>query len=520
MSSVQPQPPIGNPWPAPPLWIAPPPKGRGGGLVFATVGIVVAAVVGLLVVAYLAVGPRRVHARHRLGARAACRSSIVLLAVRWVDRWEPEPRWALWFAFLWGAAVSVAIALIVDLGVQLAIAFAEPGGSARRGHAGGGAGAVRRGDRQGRRRAARSTPSRDRTSTGRSTASCTRATVAAGFAFTENILYFGAALAEGGADELGATFVVRGIFSPFAHVLFTACTGIAIGIGARRGGGAGVMGWFLPRPPGAMLLHALWNGSLAFASDAIGLYFTVQVPIFVGAVLLTCFLRRRRCGSPAPGSPSTGRPGGSAPARCRCSRRRPAGGRRVRGPAQTPPRTAVMRKLITDATHLAFTRQRLVSGRAELRAAGRRGRAAAGGGRRPGGAAALIRERAVARPSHGRRLRSPSRGKSPNLVFESVADIPPLDVSKSSKALLEGFSLFAFNQGAARTCPSRSLIQRSIYDTFLDDAIERTGSWRTGQPTRHRERRVRRARVEPPAREDPQLHRHRQLGGPLNPHWR
>ena len=36
------------------------------------------------------------------------------------------------------------------------------------------------------------------------------ATVAAGFAFTENILYFGVALVEGGAEELGATFVMRG----------------------------------------------------------------------------------------------------------------------------------------------------------------------------------------------------------------------------------------------------------------------------------------------------------------------
>ena len=111
------QPPA-NPSPAPPLWNAPP-RARSGGAVFAIVGIVVAGFVGLLVVAYLATG---------LGVSTLVIGSVlalvplvvVLLAVRWIDRWEPEPRWALWFAFLWGAAVSVAIALIIDLGVQLA----------------------------------------------------------------------------------------------------------------------------------------------------------------------------------------------------------------------------------------------------------------------------------------------------------------------------------------------------------------------------------------------------------------
>jgi len=51
--------------------------------------------------------------------------------------------------------------------------------------------------------------------------------------------------------------------------------------------------WFLLGLGGAVLLHALWNGSLAFADDAIGLYFTVQVPIFIGALLVTVYLRRQ-----------------------------------------------------------------------------------------------------------------------------------------------------------------------------------------------------------------------------------
>lgn len=69
-------------------------------------------------------------------------------------------------------------------------------------------------------------------------------------------------------------------------------------------------------------------------------------------------------------------------------------------------------------------------------------------------------------------------GKSPNLVFESVADRRDSFYDKA----LEGFSLFAFNQGEVCTCPSRSLIQKSIYDTFLGDAIERTKQARQGNP--------------------------------------
>ena len=49
--------------------------------------------------------------------------------ITWIDRWEPEPRPALWFAFLWGAAASVAIALIVDIGISIAVYVASEGAS-------------------------------------------------------------------------------------------------------------------------------------------------------------------------------------------------------------------------------------------------------------------------------------------------------------------------------------------------------------------------------------------------------
>ncbi len=69
-------------------------------------------------------------------------------------------------------------------------------------------------------------------------------------------------------------------------------------------------------------------------------------------------------------------------------------------------------------------------------------------------------------------------GKSPNIFFEDVATA---DDSFYDKAL-EGFAMFAVNQGEVCTCPSRALIQSSIYDRFLGDAVERTKKIKQGNP--------------------------------------
>jgi len=70
-------------------------------------------------------------------------------------------------------------------------------------------------------------------------------------------------------------------------------------------------------------------------------------------------------------------------------------------------------------------------------------------------------------------------GKSPNLFFEDVARVT--DDAYYDKAL-EGFTMFALNQGEVCTCPSRALIQRSIYDSFLADGLERVAKVRQGNP--------------------------------------
>lgn len=69
-------------------------------------------------------------------------------------------------------------------------------------------------------------------------------------------------------------------------------------------------------------------------------------------------------------------------------------------------------------------------------------------------------------------------GKSPNIFFEDVLDKEDEFLDKA----LEGFTMFALNQGEICTCPSRALIQESIADRFLELAIERVKKIKTGHP--------------------------------------
>ena len=69
-------------------------------------------------------------------------------------------------------------------------------------------------------------------------------------------------------------------------------------------------------------------------------------------------------------------------------------------------------------------------------------------------------------------------GKSPNIFF---ADVMAADDDFFDKAL-EGFAMFALNQGEVCTCPSRALVQRSIYDRFMERAVARVGKVKQGHP--------------------------------------
>jgi aldehyde dehydrogenase len=69
-------------------------------------------------------------------------------------------------------------------------------------------------------------------------------------------------------------------------------------------------------------------------------------------------------------------------------------------------------------------------------------------------------------------------GKSPNIFFSDVAAARDDFYDKA----LEGFTMFALNQGEVCTCPSRALVQSDIYDQFVPDAVERTKAVKQGNP--------------------------------------
>ena len=236
------------------------------------IGVIVLILIGLVGYFLNAIGP----AASIIGMLLAIVPLVaVLFAVRLIDRWEPEPRGLLVLAVAWGAVAAVGITLGVDLLLSLVLGaddspmrdafaavvqapvveeFAKGLGvylifvTARRAFDGPVDGVVY------------------------------GALIGAGFAFTENIQYFAISFIEGGVVDVSTTFFVRGILSPFAHVMFTSVTGFALGLAARRGASAGrAVGPWLLGMVGAIALHALWNGSAVFG-DFFLLYLTLQVP--------------------------------------------------------------------------------------------------------------------------------------------------------------------------------------------------------------------------------------------------
>ena len=87
---------------------------------------------------------------------------------------------------------------------------------------------------------------------------------------------------------MGRIFVMRGLLSPFAHLTFTACTGVAIGLSSRR---RSQYAWAWMAPVGlvgAILLHATWNG---FVATNFGVYLLLQFPFYALCAGLVSWLR-------------------------------------------------------------------------------------------------------------------------------------------------------------------------------------------------------------------------------------
>ncbi|WP_167121072.1 PrsW family intramembrane metalloprotease [Amycolatopsis viridis] len=260
-------------------------------------GLVVLAACGLTVlgVVTVQVGPVAV----AIGVAAALVPvAVVVAAILWVDRWEPEPAKLLLVAFFWGACLAAITALLINntaetvgdlllgegrgskLSALLSAPLVEEAAKASFVLAV----LLRRADEF------------DGIIDGIVYAGFT----AAGFAFSENIYYFGRAFADygfGDATSTGviAAFVLRGVMSPFTHPLFAALTGIGFGYAARAGNRTvkilAPLGGYLA----AVLLHALWNGAavLGGAKTFLNVYFLIMVPLFIAVVLLVLLQRRR-----------------------------------------------------------------------------------------------------------------------------------------------------------------------------------------------------------------------------------
>lgn len=222
----------------------------------------------------------------------------IVAALLWIDRWEPEPARLLWLAFGWGASVAAITALLINNTAE-AVGDALLG----RGH----------GDTIS---AVVSAPLFEEAAKGAFVLGIMfwlrneldgvidgvvyAGFVAAGFAFTENIYYFGRAFAEYGFGDpttpgVITAFILRGVLAPFCHPLFTAMIGIGVGISVRTPSRAirllAPIGGYVV----AVLLHAMWNAAatLGTAETFLNVYFLVMVPIFIAGILFVGWHRRR-----------------------------------------------------------------------------------------------------------------------------------------------------------------------------------------------------------------------------------
>ncbi|WP_380168958.1 PrsW family intramembrane metalloprotease [Jannaschia sp. R86511] len=265
-----------------------PGAGRTGQVLLTVLGVLLIAVCALVVavVLLLSVGPRA----FTVGLLAALLPVVPLLAVLgWLDRYEPEPRGLLVFAFGWGAAVATAGALLLSLPPTLVVQAA--GGDPELLGAvvvapvveevlkAAGLGAILLVGRRGL--------------DGVVDGFVYAGVIGVGFAFTENILYLGAALLESGGAGLVGTFLLRGVVSPFAHPLFTAATGIGLVLASRRRGAAR----YLLATAGllvAIVLHGLWNWmAVGSFMGFLGTFVVLWVPLFAAFVALALLARSR-----------------------------------------------------------------------------------------------------------------------------------------------------------------------------------------------------------------------------------
>ena len=218
---------------------------------------------------------------------------IILAFLQFVDRFEPEPWWTKIAALLWGGGVAVFFAGITNGLAGVAVASATGSGAA--GSVFEGVVAAPLGEEFLKalgvlvivmmRRHRISSPLDGLVYAGYS---------AAGFLVVEDFSYFVITFYNG---VLAETFIMRVLLGVFGHVMYTSCTGWAIGWAVTRtrsiGAGIGVvmLGYLI-----AVTMHGLWNGSATISGSRGGflvLYFIFQVPLFCGWLFFVARTMRR-----------------------------------------------------------------------------------------------------------------------------------------------------------------------------------------------------------------------------------
>lgn len=208
-------------------------------------------------------------------------AAIYIIPLLWLDRYDPEPPWLIALAFAWGALVALTFSWVMNTGVSMVIL--EVSGNPRLTNFI--TGVV-------------SAPIFEEGSKGLGVVLLLiffrryfddildgivfAGIIALGFATTENVQYYGTAISEGGIEGLKASFILRGIVSPFAHVTFTAMTGI--GCGLARETHNKVLLFVLPIGGYvlAMTLHGIWNllATILNAKQWLIGYVVLELPFF------------------------------------------------------------------------------------------------------------------------------------------------------------------------------------------------------------------------------------------------
>ena len=220
-----------------------------------------------------------------MGALLAFPAGLMYLTFpRLLDRFDPEPLWALTLCLLWGAVAACGFAAFINSvgGELVAAAFGGEMGNVFS--------------------AVVSAPFVEEFWKGIMVVGVAyflrdefdgvvdgviyATFVAIGFAATENVLYYGRVIHTADVDAIRDTVMIRGLLAPWGHPLYTSMTGLGLGLAREQTNTAAKLLLPLVGYAGAVTLHMLWNGSATACDYLFGqLGFTVFLLLLVVWIL-------------------------------------------------------------------------------------------------------------------------------------------------------------------------------------------------------------------------------------------